>query len=146
MPATSKGRIHDVFVKRLKDRTTHAQEQAAAARSGSTLRPWNVPDEVGDPLQVAAVTAGFDRGEIDSNFEEIIADGSNPGTVGDTISVKVQGDVVAVMERGFRARHCTPVRLMAMAAARRQGHGNERGVFNGGILKYAQDALKAGQG
>lgn len=144
MAVTSKGRLHDAFVKSLDRRAEQAAAQAAAAR-GSGLRPWNVPEGGGDPLVVSAVPPGFDRTQIEANFAEVIADATAPGTVGDAISLKVQSDAVAIMERGYRARHCTPVRLLGFSAARRRGHGSTSGVFQGGILGYAQNALKAGQ-
>lgn len=146
MPVTSQGRMHDVFKATLNELAAQAAAQAAAER-GTGPRPWNRPDAGwgGDPLDVPGATGAYDRQEVGANYGALIADGSNPGTIGDVISVKAQGDYVAVQERGFRARHCTPIRLAAMAAARRQGHGHPRGVLLGGVYKFAQDALKAGQ-
>lgn len=144
MPTKSKGQVHDVFNGTINDLQSQAAAQAKAAR-GTGLRPWNVPKGSPDVLDVPGTTTPFDRSKLDQNFATFIADGQDPGTIGDVISVKVQGDYVAMAERAYRARHCTPVRLLGFMAARRAGHGNDRGVFKGGVGKYAQDALKAGQ-
>ncbi len=87
----------------------------------------------------------FDREAINQNFAELFAASDNAGTIGDATSLKLQGDYVAVVERAYRARVATPLRCMAHAAARRAGHGHAAGVFTGGVLQYAQDAIKAGQ-
>jgi hypothetical protein len=145
MPVSSQGKIHDVFNDNLTQRASQAAQQAQAAR-GNGLRPWSGPTKVTDPLDVPNITKGFDRSEIDTNYTaKIVGSSDSPGTCGDTISVKTQGDFIAILERGYRARHCTPVRLLGMLAARRAGHGQPNGVYLGGILRYAQDTLQAGQ-
>jgi hypothetical protein len=144
VPISSKGQVHDVFNRLIAALTAQAAAQAQAAR-GVGHRRWNAPDPAVEPLDVPGITAGFDRTTLGANFESLIADGMSPGTIGDAISVKIQGDYVAVMERGYRARHCTPCRLIGMMAARRAGHGNPAGVFGGGVSRHVQDVLKAGQ-
>ncbi len=141
--AKSKARIHTVFLETVNQLADQVDKQAKAAR-GHDTRPWNRPDALVDPLDVPAIT-GFDRVEINANYEELLADSDAPGTSGDAISLKVQCDYVAARERAFRARHATPVRLIAMHVASRAGHGHPKGAFLGGALRYAQDALKAGQ-
>ena len=140
----SKGKIHDIFQNNLEDLTEQGGQQADAIRD-ATARPWNRPTDLDDPLDIAGVTDSFDRDEIDTNFGELIQDPTDPGTCGDVISVKTQGDYVAEMERGFRARHATPVRCIGHAGGRRWGHSQQPGVFLGGVLKHVQDALQSGQ-
>jgi hypothetical protein len=144
MGVSGKGQVHDVFNTTVGELTAQAKAQAKAAR-GSGLRPWNRPAAAPATLDVPGTTAGFDRTAIDANYNRCIADAANPGTVGDVISLKTQGDYVAAMERAYRARHCTPARLIGFMAARRAGHGDPAGVFQGGALRFATDALKAGQ-
>jgi hypothetical protein len=139
-----KGQIHDVFRDTLADLAERADAQAEAAR-GHGLRPWNRPDAAPDPLDIPRTTTIFDRRMIDANYQELLGSGEDPGTCGDVISIKTQSDVVAAAERGYRARHATPIRCLIHAMGRRKGHGHEQGVFLGGVLKHAQDALKAGQ-
>ena len=141
---TSKGRVHDVTTRVMTQLSKQAGDQARCDR-GAGMRPWNRPDDAPSTLDVAGTTKSFDRGSIDGNYREVVADPAAPGTVGDSISLKTQGDYISLVERGYRARHCTPVRLLAMAAARRKAHENPRGVLLGGMLKAVQDDLKAGQ-
>lgn len=145
MPASSKAKVHDVFSNNITELATQ-NLRAVQAAHGLGNRPWNMPTAgwKGHTLDVPAITGAFDRSEITTNFEEVIASGTNPGTTGDVVSLKCQADYIAVMERAFRARHASPVRLLAFAAARRYGHGQAAGVLLGGTLKYAQDAIVAG--
>jgi hypothetical protein len=138
------GRIHDVFHTTLDDLQTQAAAQASASH-GKGTRPWQVPMAVTDVLDITGITQGFNRDIANANYEAIIASTKAGGTTGDVIAVKVQVDYVGVMERGFRARHCTAVRGFALALGRRNGHGQPKGIFGGGVGKYVQDALKAGQ-
>lgn len=138
----ARGSIHDVFFTNINQLATSSEAIGTATKNGGA-RQWQVPEKVADVLDIPGTTAAFDRTEIDTNYVEVIGDGENPGAVGDVVSLKTQGDYVGVMERGFRARHCTPVRCLAMAAARRVGHGDPRGVLMGGVVKYAQDSLTA---
>lgn len=141
---TSKGRVHDVTTRVIGQLAKQAGDQGRHDR-GKGTRPWNRPDDAPPPLDVPGTVKPFDREAIDTNYQEVL-DPSAPGTVGDAISLKTQGDYVSVVERGYRARHCTPVRLLAMAAARRKAHESPRGVLLGGMLKAVQDDLKAAQG
>jgi hypothetical protein len=143
--AQSKGKIHDVFQQNLEDLTEKADQQAQASRSAEP-RPWNRPEKAKDPLDIAGITDAFDRSEIDTNFSELLQDPESPGTCGDVICVKTQGDYVAEIERGFRARHATPVRCICHSMARRKGHSKPNGIFLGGVLVHVQNALKSGQG
>lgn len=142
----SKGKVDQtIFVKNLQDIATQDGKQANMIR-GQGTRPWNRPDLAPDPLDIPGITAAYDRSAIDANYGELIKSGTDAGTCGDVICVKTQGDYIAEMERGFRARHATPVRCIGHAMARRMGHSKSNGVFLGGVLKHVQDALKAGQG
>lgn len=144
--ATSQGKLHDVFLSRTTELRTQAAASAAAAR-GDGQRQWNTPapdDWDGNPLELADVTAAFARESITDNYEQALL-GETEGTVGDAVSLKAQADWLGVMERAYRASRATPVRCIAHATARRKGHGHEKGIFTGGVLVFAQNALKAGQ-
>jgi hypothetical protein len=138
--AHSSGKLHDVFVQNVE---TLAND--AAIVGAGFARVWQIPEAITDTTDVTTITAGFDRTEIDTNYAEVHANPSDPGTVGDVVALKVQSDFVAIDERAFRAAHASPVRCLAHAAARRRGHGNNRGVFLGGVMRYVQDALTAGK-
>ena len=134
--------IQSVFHTTVNDLQTQANTQAEAAH-GQAERPWQVPAAVADVLDVPGITAGFDRDAANQAYAQVIS-AQNKGTLGDTISLKTQIDYTAIAERGFRARHASAVRCMALAVARRTGHGQAAGVFTGGVETYAQDALQAG--
>lgn len=142
----SKGKIDTtIFQANVQALATQAGQQADMIR-GQGDRPWNRPDLAPDPLNIAGITPAFDRSAIDANYAELIKSGATAGTCGDVICVKTQGDYIAMMERGFRARHATPVRCIGHAMVRRHGHSNAAGVFNGGVMSHVQNALKVGQG
>jgi hypothetical protein len=139
------GRIHDVFATTVGDLQSQAAAQAKAAHKAGD-RKWQKPEAVKSVLDIQGIGKGFDREAANANFGKIISGTKAGGTTGDAISVKTQVDYVAVVERAFRARHCTPVRCLALAIGRRDGHGKPNGIFGGGVQKYAQDVLKSGQG
>lgn len=141
----SKGQVHDAFTEMI------LRLQAEGLRIGEALeltqqRIWQNDDEV-EPFNIPDMGDPYDRSAINSNYVECVNDANEPGTVGDVVSVKTQGDILATMERGYRARHATSVRCLAHAAARRKGHGHGQGIFSeaSGPLKYVTAALKAGQ-
>jgi hypothetical protein len=141
----TKGQMHDVFLDRTGELADRAAARAGAAR-GAGRRPWATPEGwSGDPRDIPGLTAAYDRGDIDRNYAQLIGSGSDPGTTGDVVAVKTQADYTALQERGLRARYASSIRCVAHATARWRGHGAEQGVF-GEMIKYVQDAIKAGGG
>jgi hypothetical protein len=114
---------------------------------GTGRRLWQRPDTTawqGDPLDIPGIAKAFDRGDLNADYEQAIADGKNPGTTGDVAAIKTQVDYVACLERAYRARQATPVRCLVHAGARRTGHGHARGVLLGGVVGYVESSIKAG--
>jgi hypothetical protein len=142
--AESKGTVDPLFTQRIRELADQSKALGASYRDGDA-RTWQVPEEVKNTLDIPGITEAFARGDMNDMYEKCIADATNPGTVGDVVSMKTQIDYIANMERGFRARHATPIRCLVHAAARRIGHGHPQGVLIGGVLKEAQDAITAGQ-
>ena len=97
---------------------------------------------------IGSISTGFDRKQLNQLFASLIEDGNSPGTAGDAVGVKIQIDYVGALERAFRARHASPLRCLAHAAARREGHGHSAGIFSdaSGVLCFVSDAIKAGRG
>lgn len=140
----TKGEVHKVFADRTGELASHARAKADAAR-GRGQRAWDTPAGwSGDPMDIPGLVAAYDRSEIDQNYAQLIASGDDPGTAGDVVAVKTQGDYVGLQERGIRARYSSSIRCIAHASARWKGHGNDKGIFQDGVIRYVQDAIKAG--
>lgn len=144
----SKGQIDSTFQRLITMLASQAKKQATAAGS-SGARVWQIPDELRTALtDVAAISTGFDRKKLNQLFASLIEDGGSPGTAGDAVGVKIQVDYVGALERAFRARHASPLRCLAHAAGRREGHGHTAGIFSdaAGVLCFVNEAIKAGRG
>jgi len=137
---TTQASVHDAFQNRSDELVKQANDQADAAIKPAKLRPWQVPNPV---ETLDDVSKAFDRTEIGDNYARAVASATSPGTTGDIASLKLQSDWAAALERAFRARHSGIPRLIAMAAARRKGHGNKLGPI-GSVARYAQTAIAAG--
>lgn len=142
---TKKGKIHDVFTERAEELRNQAEAQTQAF-TGSGGRPWQVPESL-DERDLHAVPKlhdpAFERTEINANYDEAVQDPNNPGTNGDVMSLKMQADVLAVQERGFRLRHASPIRCLTVAMGRRKGHAHNQGVFDA-LRREAENLLQAG--
>jgi hypothetical protein len=81
---------------------------------------WN-----GNPSELTQMKKAFDRAEVIDTLNSVM-DGKTPGTTGDKIAMRFQGDYLAAMERAFRTRHAGAVRSEIFAAGRRNyiGSGN----------------------
>lgn len=144
--ATSQGQMQPIFVNAVTELAATSKTNGQAAQ-GTGTAVWQLPPLngwSGDPLDIPGTVKAFDRAAANDNFTQLMADGTNPGTTGDGITLKLQIDYTAVMERGFRLRHATPVRCLAHSSARRVGHGHPAGVLMN-VVTYAQNCLTAGQ-
>lgn len=142
MPAVSQASVHSQFQRQVERLAAHAAASADAV-TPRFVRAW-YPVGV-SPLDIPAMTGAFNRSEINANYTQALSDPERAGTAGDAISLKLQCDYVAAMERAYLARVATPVRCLVHAAARRGGHAFDDGVLRGGVLNYAQTVIKAGQ-
>lgn len=145
MQGKKKAKVHDVFRKRTKQLRAGAK-QAADSITATAQRGWDIPNELDDKTLTAVPTLhepAFDRKEINANYDEVLASGSDPGTVGDAASLKHQIDYNAVEERAFRLRHATPVRCIIVGHGRLAGHGHEQGIF-AAAENLAADLIAAG--
>lgn len=144
MQGTKKARVHDVFRKRTTQLRQGSAKIAASLR-GEGQRPWEIPTEQEKSLtDVPAMhDPAFNRNEINANYDEVLASGSDPGTVGDAASLKHQVDYNAAEERAFRLRHATSVRCIVVAHGRINGHGHDAGIF-AAAENMASDLIAAG--
>lgn len=126
-----------------------ASERIWHELSGQThvhARIWMVPehdDFSGDVLDVPNLGIPFDRSEL--NSKSIQGFGAHKASVGKSIAISTQIQYLAAKERAFRARHMTPVRAAAHAAARRRGHSRVTGVHTGDAIGYIQNLFASGE-
>ncbi len=145
MRGITKAKTHEVFDKRLYELAKHASEQAIALVSGGG-RPYTRPASLFDRdlLHVPSLhDKGYDRNEINTNYDQVTQSAASPGTAGDAASLKLQGSYNATEERAFRARHATQIRCTVHAHSRLRGHGDNAGVF-GRVQSEAVNLIKAG--
>lgn len=139
-----KGEVHEVF----KERLTQLEATAEANYEGlkqEGQRIWDIPTDLTAPdlFTIAQLhEPSFDREAINTNYSEVIADGQEPGTVGDAISLTMQCDYNACEERAFRFRHASVVRNIAHAAARQRGRAV--GPMFSRIEEDAANSIQAG--
>lgn len=128
---------------------TSLKKAAAAAFAATKMtapREWFSPDKGdwdGDLTNVEGLSKAYDRSDNATDFQAAIKDGRQPGTVGDLLASQIQGDYLAVQERAYRARMHSSVRCRFHAAARQRGHGDEKGLFQQGVLGYVAQLVKA---
>lgn len=145
MRGTTKAKVHDVFSQRIDELVEDAAAQAAALMAGGG-RPYTRDSSLDnrDLLHVPSLhDEGYNRNEININYDQVTQTAQNPGTAGDAASLKLQAGYNATEERAFRARHATPIRCVVHAHARLQGHGDAVGVF-GRVKSEAVNLIKAG--
>ncbi len=141
----SKGQIHARFTAQVRALAAEAGLLHAGVTTG-TGREWQLGDLngwSGDVTDVPGMGKPFDRKAIGQNFADVYQ--GEPGTTGDAATLRLQNDYLAAMERAYRTRHVSSVRATIMAAGRRAGHASPQGPLLDGVIRYAQDLLKAGQ-
>lgn len=121
-----KGKVWPVFSNFLKGLQEQADSQASAV-AGSGFGTWNIPSDLGAShlFDIGSLhDPSFDRDDINANYQQCFQDGSNPGTTGDVIGLKLQIEYLAAAERAFRLRHASTARLICLSGGRRYWHGN----------------------
>jgi len=139
---TQKGVVDSQFTKRIEDLENKAQKMSTTFKSMDDWRPWHVPAELGDPLDVPSLhNPAWERNNINQLYSETIlaASGAKGGTCGDLIAMKWQADFMAAEERAFRTRHASFARCATLAHGRLDGHG-KTGV---GIFSFLKNNVQA---
>ena len=158
MPNTLDQKFIDHLAK-LADDSFSRYNQHVTGRGGRwSMPPLPVDGWDGDLFDFTSMSLGFDRSELEQQYETAIlnaaaeddVDAPNPnrGTLADLAGVKAQIGYLSQRERAFRARHATPIMAACFAAARRRGHGQnnteQTGVF-GNIANNISDILNYGR-
>lgn len=150
----SKGKISSVLNAQIDKLVEYALKmEAALCNTGHpdffipdvSAAATNTSAWTGDTLDIDSLNS-FSREELATQFRNAVKDANNPGAVGDMITTILQGDFLAQMERAFRLRHSTAVRLRMHSAGRHRGHGHVNGVFRQGLTNYLKQLLKLASG
>lgn len=146
MQGEKQGLVHQAFSNYLRELRQQARKMVDGyAASGQ--RGWQIPTLVTDLFDLIGISDGFDRQNINTNYETVMLDPDKPGTVGDVIMLKQQIDYLTMAERAFRLRHITPCRAAAFATGTRDGHSTEASagmsVFSA-IEQQVSNAMLAG--
>lgn len=136
----AEARLHPVFTNFVNALRRHSAETATALLDGAES-DWFAPPGVTNVTNPSAITPGFDREPISSNYERVLKDAT--GTVGQAGALKLQLDILGAAERAFRLRHASALRCAYHGAARLRGHGNPQGPI-AYMQQITQDILKAG--
>jgi hypothetical protein len=137
-----KGKVDSQFTKRIDDLEEKAKKCSESFKSMDTFRPWHVPKELGDPLDVPSLhNPAWERNAINQLYSETIlaGPGKEGGTCGDLIAMKWQADFMAVEERAFRTRHASFARCASLAHGRLDGHG----TATVGIFSFLKDGIQS---
>lgn len=141
----TKARVHTVFngqVEALIEQNSHVlpglwQAGERAWMTGSA-DGWN--GNISSPEQI---TKAHSRSDIGTNYEEVVTDPTKPGTVADSIGLRLQNDMTASLERATLCQEMRPTRACILAAARRRGHAHPRGVL-GNMVDYVTNVIRQG--
>jgi hypothetical protein len=126
----------------LLDDLMEAETSAADAQKLTGQRIWYMPTGTsygGDPTDIPGINDAFDRSNINDNYPDVLRN----HTEGEAMVLKLQADYIAAMERAFRTRHASSVRLRLHAAARHSGHGDAAGPLGGSVKLWIERLLEA---
>lgn len=147
-PRSSLGKV---FVARLRELAQYASRQGDAlcnTDSGQWYRPDAWEPGAAGVFDVPSMHTPFSRTEQEDQFIAATADPRVAGTVGDLQIVAAQGECLQTMERAFRARHHSTVRMRLHPSARLRGHGHANGLILAGLIGHIEntDRLNRGEG
>ena len=135
--------VRDRFKKLIDALATRQEAASDAAKNTKPLRAF-VPDKngwSGDLLDLAGLAKPFDRNEHATDVQRAIASVESAGNEGDLAASIMQADTLASMERAYRLRYSTRVRLRMHAGGRARAAAAANGVLKKGILGAVQDMV-----
>jgi hypothetical protein len=126
MPFSPKTDVGVLFRNRLKELAATAKANAEGVLGNGPVS-WYRPSELNKSLATEEgnqqVHDVFSREQQEKWFDEVTKDRNDTGTYGDLALVALQGDMLACMERAYRARHQSACQTRVYPAARLRGHG-----------------------
>jgi hypothetical protein len=116
----------------------------ALGSGGTDSNFYQPPDSgwSGDVTDWQGMSQAFDRTLQQEDFQKMVTD---DGTTSDNTLIVLQNDLLAALERAYRARHHSSVRTRMHAAARHRGHGHSGGVLKKGLQGYLEWIEKQGK-
>jgi len=134
---TSKAALRENFVQHISKLVDFQNQRHESALNQGPSTFYEPPDSDwdGDLFDLQGMSKAFDRTPQQEDFQTAASEG---GVQGDYILTILQGDMLAVLERAYRARHHTSVRSRLHAAARQRGHGFPTGVLSQGLQGYLE--------
>lgn len=139
------------FQRQMESQQKQAQTEGEQRINAEQVQ-WNWPEKEdedfwdGDLFDKGYAKMGkpFNRDKANEDYEAATNDPKNPGKSGDLVVTTTQIDIMATMERAFRARHSSRFpRMMAhLTGTRKYGHGHEQGIFTQSMLDYVQNLVK----
>jgi hypothetical protein len=121
---------------------TALQQAAAAQRDaiklGQPAAPFAPAAWNGDPLDIENLGEAFHRRDLYDAFRRAVGSAAADATIGDLMTILLQGDFLAAAERAFRSRHAGYVRSATHAAARQQGHAHADGLLANVLTNYVK--------
>lgn len=145
------GQTLDVgFTAALDDAKTQSQLigdyiRGKSASSYYYQRHWMIPSRAGSfsPTSIADQGSAFSRFMLNKEYSDNLNNGvtDTTGMMGNIIVDGIQINYMAMLERSFRERHKTDVRLQMHVSGRRIAHGLENGVHTGGVKAFVQSYI-----
>ena len=132
-----KSNIGDVFTKQIQRLADHAFDEELTV-SGLSTPFWYRPVPIDDDdkkgvFDIEKHGEDFTRKQQSEEFDKVVTDTSDPGSVGDLNVIEKQGGFMFVMERAYRARHHSICRTAIQPGGRKAGHSFVSGSILGGL-------------
>lgn len=145
---TPRVQVDTNFNAQIKALQVQAADAVAPQTDGGQVR-WARPDLngwSGSPDDWDDMHRPFDRTDVNQNVVAATSDPADPGVSGDVVAGTSQAHYLGTLERALRARHTTRVRASAHAAARKKGHGDNRGPLVQCVLEFIRGVVAQSRG
>lgn len=143
-PRTCVGEVFKAQIERLRK---HAEEEDLSIRNQEPS-VWYAPANfTANIFNFVKMNEALSRAEHEQGFIDTVGSKDEIGTTGDLAMTQLQGDFLATLERAYKQRHMSSVRMRIQAAGRRMGHAAETGVIPFGMKRYVEhiDRLNKGE-
>lgn len=98
-----------------------------------------------DVYDTTSIAKAFDRSEPDKTVRDAFAKPAETQRV-EIVSAQLQSSILGAMERDFRMRYRSRMRILAHQIARADGHGSDAGAIRQGVLRRIPQVAQQGAG